>query len=82
MPEPDPTTTPESEAEAEPFPHPRSQPADGGSSTASTFVVEALVEQLAPLFDVFPMEQRQHDVFITHAQVTGQDQCKTLCLLL
>jgi hypothetical protein len=28
------------------------------------------------------MEQRKYDVFISHAQGTGQDQCKTLCLLL
>eukprot|EP01051_Picozoa_sp_SAG22_P005275 SAG22_NODE_307_length_12666_cov_761.250259_9_plen_543_part_00 len=40
------------------------------------------VEVLPRLFDVLPMEQREHDVFITHAQATGQDQCKTLCMLL
>ena len=28
------------------------------------------------------MERRRHDVFITHAQASGQDECKTLCLLL
>ena len=40
------------------------------------------MEVLAPLYDVLPMAQRQHDIFITHAQASGQDQCKTLCLLL
>ena len=25
---------------------------------------------------------RTYDIFITHAQATGQDQCKKLCLLL
>ena len=49
-------------------PHPRSDP--------SSTVAPALVEVFARLFSVLPMEQRKHDIFITHAQGSGQDQCK------
>ena len=40
------------------------------------------MEVVTPLYEVLPPERRQHDIFITHAQASGQDQCKTLCLLL
>ena len=49
-------------------PHPRSEPI---STTAP-----AQVDVLARCFPVLPMEQRKHDIFITHAQGSGQDQCK------
>eukprot|EP01050_Picozoa_sp_SAG11_P021209 SAG11_NODE_3727_length_2260_cov_2.555298_2_plen_155_part_00 len=45
-------------------------------------VESAPVEQLKRLHAVLPMDRRRHDVFITHAQASGQDQCKTLCMLL
>eukprot|EP01045_Picozoa_sp_COSAG04_P022290 COSAG04_NODE_2498_length_4007_cov_2.461361_1_plen_336_part_00 len=32
----------------------------------------------APRFQVLPMAERKFDIFINHAQASGQDQCKTL----
>eukprot|EP01050_Picozoa_sp_SAG11_P017385 SAG11_NODE_2503_length_3278_cov_1.735451_3_plen_454_part_00 len=66
---------PEPENEPERAPHPRSLPVDSSGEGAA-------VELLARCFEVLPMKQRKYDIFITHAQSTGQDQCKTLCLLL
>jgi hypothetical protein len=57
---------PETEPEMEPETEPEVLPA----------------EVLPRLFDVLPMKQREHDVFITHAQASGQDQCGKLHLLL
>eukprot|EP01050_Picozoa_sp_SAG11_P005421 SAG11_NODE_382_length_9923_cov_29.276771_10_plen_751_part_00 len=49
-------------------PHPKSKPI---STTAP-----AQIEVLAPWCAIVPMEQRKHDIFVTHAQGSGQDQCK------
>jgi hypothetical protein len=37
---------------------------------------------LVATFGVKPMAERKYDVFINHCQASGQDQCKTLSLLL
>ena len=64
-------------------PHPRSKPiAIDADSSGDAKTLASPVESLAPLYEVLPPERREHDIFITHAQASGQDQCKTLCLLL